>query len=295
MSNPDIFTEYPFVSWPSFTLTYQLKPGTAGGLSSTVTAVLHDTSGTGQGGSDTSDPQTWTISTASCNDVDLDGIADEIDPDVQIAIDSDGDGVYDDVDLDEDNDGIPDAQEGNGLLDTDGDGIPDSLDLDSDNDGLLDVAEGGNGNLDTNGDGRINGDVDANGTPLNTDDSVTDTDGDGIPEAQEPNGVDVSTDTDGDGIPDNVDTDGDGDGVSDVIEGDGAIDSNGDGIPDSRDPETINNGVDPVVTVQTGPLNTNIETGLSGGGCTLGSGNGFDPVFLMSGLLAAAGLRRRKK
>ena len=54
--------------------------------------------------------------------------------------DSDGDGVTDGVDLDDDNDGILDATEGND--DTDGDGIPNRLDLDSDGDGCSDALEG---------------------------------------------------------------------------------------------------------------------------------------------------------
>ena len=54
--------------------------------------------------------------------------------------DSDGDGVADALDLDDDNDGVLDATEGND--DTDGDGIPNRLDLDSDGDGCSDVIEG---------------------------------------------------------------------------------------------------------------------------------------------------------
>ena len=57
--------------------------------------------------------------------------------------DFDGDGVEDDVDLDDDNDGITDLLEGGDELDTDGDGIPNRLDLDSDNDGCNDVVEAG--------------------------------------------------------------------------------------------------------------------------------------------------------
>ncbi len=294
ISNADMFVEnqLPFVSWPSHTLSYQIKPGTPAGSVSVISAVLIDTSGTGQGGSDTSEPQTWTITAGACTDVDLDGVDDSIDPEIRQLIDTDGDGIFDDIDLDDDNDGIPDADEGNGVLDTDGDGVPDSQDLDSDNDGLLDVAEGGNASLDIDGDGMLDGEVDASGNPLNTDGSVTDTDSDGIPDAQEPNGDNVLTDTDGDGFFDDVDTDDDGDGVPDIDEGDGAIDSDGDGIPDSRDPNTPNNS-ETEVTVQSGE-NTMVETGVSGGGCTLGSSNAFDPLFLLAGLLAFAGLHRRK-
>ncbi len=111
------------------------------------------------------------------------------------APDSDEDNVPDAVDVDDDNDGIPDRYEfstgknvgftpandpsadddgdgipnfrdpsntqcgglnGNGICinyDTDGDGVPNHLDLDSDNDGLPDVIEAGG--PDSNGDGRI--------------------------------------------------------------------------------------------------------------------------------------------
>jgi len=66
--------------------------------------------------------------------------------------DSDGDGVRNQIDLDDDNDGILDVDEGGldengdgfqdaGARDSDGDGTPDAIDLDSDNDGITDIAE----------------------------------------------------------------------------------------------------------------------------------------------------------
>jgi len=334
ISNPDIFSQFPFVSWPSKTLTYRLKPGTPAGSMSTVTAVLIDTSGTGQGGSDTSEPQTWTINTSGCIDVDFDGIADDIDDNITIPVDSDGDGIVDPLDDDDDNDGILDIDEGDGLIDSDGDGIPDSLDTDSDNDGILDADEPG------------------------------DSDNDGIPDSQEPMGDDVSTDTDGDGISDDLDLDDDNDGIPDALEGDGAIDTDGDGIPDSRDLDSDGDGVfdlvesgvdaaaldangdgmidgptgangladaletspdsgqlatapsdsdgdgipdaqddgvlnddsgDTTVDNQSGDGSNLIETGLKGGGgCTLSTAKTFDPVLMLAGLLAFLGLRRRK-
>ena len=63
--------------------------------------------------------------------------------------DCDGDGVRDDKDLDDDNDGIMDSVEGN--IDTDGDGIPNHLDLDSDGDLCFDVIEAGYLDQDRNG------------------------------------------------------------------------------------------------------------------------------------------------
>ena len=55
--------------------------------------------------------------------------------------DNDKDKIPDIYDLDDDNDGILDTDEGES--DLDGDGIPNSFDLDSDNDGCLDVVEAG--------------------------------------------------------------------------------------------------------------------------------------------------------
>jgi len=111
-----------------------------------------------------------------------------------VAVDTDGDGVADETDADDDNDGVTDVAEGNGRdpsRDTDGDGTPDyrdrdfagfvdsnmdgvddrvdtdldgtpnHLDLDADGDSIFDVLENGNGALDTNRDGRIDGNTDA--------------------------------------------------------------------------------------------------------------------------------------
>jgi hypothetical protein len=63
--------------------------------------------------------------------------------------DNDKDKIPDIDDLDDDNDGIFDVDEGDG--DVDSDGIPNSFDLDSDGDGCLDVTEAGF----TDGDGNI--------------------------------------------------------------------------------------------------------------------------------------------
>lgn len=55
------------------------------------------------------------------------------------ATDTDDDGIPDATDLDNDNDGFLDADEG--TADTDGDTIPDNYDRDSDNDGIPDISE----------------------------------------------------------------------------------------------------------------------------------------------------------
>jgi Bacterial Ig-like domain/Domain of unknown function DUF11 len=66
--------------------------------------------------------------------------------------DTDGDGIPDSIDNDDDGDGMSDIAEGGGSVDTDSDGVPDSVDTDSDNDGTSDQAEGSG---DSDGDGVI--------------------------------------------------------------------------------------------------------------------------------------------
>ena len=65
--------------------------------------------------------------------------------------DTDEDGVPDDDDLDDDNDGILDSAEGGETLDTDGDGTPNRIDIDSDGDGCNDVIEAGFADADNDG------------------------------------------------------------------------------------------------------------------------------------------------
>jgi hypothetical protein len=80
--------------------------------------------------------------------------------------DTDGDGIADICDLDDDNDGILDTIEGTG--DADNDNIPNSLDTDSDNDGCPDAIEGGANftNSDLNVSNRLTGNIDADGIPI---------------------------------------------------------------------------------------------------------------------------------
>jgi large repetitive protein len=142
--------------------------------------------------------------------------------------DADLDGIPDNLDLDLDNDGIPNDIDGGD--DTDGDGIPNMLDLDSDNDGIPDVVEAGG--TDANGDGVIDGFVDANNDGL-ADSVEAATGGTALP----------MTDTDGDGVEDYRDVDSDDDGINDLreaggddVNGDGRVDdfvdANGDGLAD---------------------------------------------------------------
>ncbi len=86
--------------------------------------------------------------------------------------DADGDGIINKNDLDDDNDGILDTDEGRG--DTDGDGLIDRLDLDSDGDGCPDAIEGDenvtkdkldNGRIDVDNTGGIGTETSNNGVP----------------------------------------------------------------------------------------------------------------------------------
>ncbi|KAF7781464.1 hypothetical protein PRUB_b0692 [Pseudoalteromonas rubra] len=197
-------------------------------------------------------------------------------------LDSDADGLPDNVDSDDDNDGVEDAQDAFPLnaaesVDTDGDGIGNNADNDDDNDGVedaqdafpLDAAE----SLDTDGDGvgnNADNDDDNDGVedaqdafPLDVTESVdTDNDGtgnnadkdddnDGIEDAQDALPLDAteSVDTDGDGIGNNADNDDDNDGVEDAqdafpLDATESIDTDGDGIGNNADNDDDNDGIE---------------------------------------------------
>ena len=87
--------------------------------------------------------------------------------------DNDVDGIPDSNDLDDDNDGILDSDEG--LGDTDNDGIPNQFDLDSDGDGCFDVIEASFS--DTDNDGILGADpivVNEDGLVISADGGYTD-------------------------------------------------------------------------------------------------------------------------
>ena len=81
-------------------------------------------------------------------DSDSDGVAEEIDAfpsDGDESVDSDGDGIGNNADPDDDNDGTADAYDAFPLdsteyLDNDADGVGDNADTDDDNDGVLDLS-----------------------------------------------------------------------------------------------------------------------------------------------------------
>ena len=137
---------------------------------------------------------------------------------ITVKLDTDCDGVPNDIDIDDDNDGILDTDEGI-TVDTDNDGIPNNLDIDSDNDGILD-------NIEAQPEGTYY-------APL-----WSDADGDGWDDAYDPdNGgtYNVLADTDNDGTPDFLDLDTDDDDNPDYIEGFdvvGSLEGKPDSIPD---------------------------------------------------------------
>ena len=146
-------------------------------------------------------------------------------------IDSDGDNITDLCDIDDDNDGISDINEGVtffSTLDSDGDGTPDYLDLDSDNDGIYDIIEGGDGAADINNDGKI--DINDLG--------FVDSDNNGMDDNAE---ITSELDSDSDNIKDFLDLDSDNDGCNDVIEA-GYTDNNSDGILGPINPTFDGNG-----------------------------------------------------
>lgn len=161
-------------------------------------------------------------------DSDGDGIPDGTEAPGGVTTDTDGDGIVNANDPDDDNDGVMTKFENyNGGSpaddDTDGDKIPDYLDVDDDNDGILSKNE----NNDPNGDG----------SPAD----AKDTDGDKTPDYLD--NEDSRPDTDKDGIKDADDIDDDNDGILDTAEGAGVTDTDKDGTPDSLDSDSDNDGV----------------------------------------------------
>jgi hypothetical protein len=182
------------------------------------------------------------------------------------SLDSDGDGVPDNVDVcpgfddnaDADGDGVADGCDvcpgSDDNVDTDNDGTPDGCDStptgDDDNDGVdnaVDQCPGSDDNLDADGDTIPDGcdvcpgsddrvDSDGDGTPDGCDSTPTgDDDNDGVD-----NAVDQCPGSD-----DNLDADGDGvaDGCDICPGSDDNVDTDNDGTPDGCDPDDDNDGV----------------------------------------------------
>jgi len=154
-----------------------------------------------------------------------------------VSEDFDGDGIANATDLDDDNDGVFDANDAFPLnpsesLDSDGDGIGDNQDRDDDNDSILDVDDNfpldPNESLDLDLDGlgnSVDNDDDGDGTidledPQPNNPNITgneDSDSDGVRDLEDafPFNAAESNDVDGDGIGDNEDNDDDNNGIPD--------------------------------------------------------------------------------
>ena len=198
-------------------------------------------------------------------DSDNDGIPDNIEGQVTIGyvppsgIDADGNG------LDDVYESAPGSGEGITPQDTDGDNIPDYLDLDTDNDLVPDNNEGHDYNydgipdrvaigVDTDGDGLDDGyEGDDVNDGYNVNEGITDpfTELPNLTGENDANYRDI--DDDGDGIPTpDEDADGDGDPTND--------DTDGDGTPDYLDPD--NGTPEELVVVDdqvTTPMDTTVE------------------------------------
>ncbi len=239
-----------------------------------------------------SDAETNTDDNSNNNGSDQNGSGNDNDQDIgeeDRRPDTDGDGIPNQDDYDDDNDSIPDSAEGlvdedndgvpdSNSRDTDGDGTPDVWDLDSDNDGLLDNREAHpDFNFVSAQDQVVNGAIDigievgSNGIADIIESSVDsnslnftlqDTDSDGVPDF-------IDLDSDNDGIPDlveagGVDEDNDGridnffdaddKGVDDAIQSSGlpVFDTDGDGVADYRDRDSDSDGIPD--SVEAGPM-----------------------------------------
>jgi gliding motility-associated-like protein len=153
--------------------------------------------------------------------------------------DTDGDGVPDFADVDDDGDGVMTAYEipdtnndGNPVdaLDSDQESVPNYLDVDDDDDGVLTRYELPDQNGDGIPDDALDSDQEQIPNYLDIDDDndsiltifeVPDQNGDGIP--------DDALDTDQEQIPNYLDVDDDNDNIPTVME---IPDTNGDGVPD---------------------------------------------------------------
>lgn len=267
-------------------------------------------------------------------DLDQDGWNDFAQSNMHPERDSDGDGILDFLDLDSDNDGMPDVVEqgqpdvaprdgrmdnfrdadGDGLhdpntsnmlaLDTDDDSEANIRDLDSDDDGTLDTIENELGSYDSNSNGRLDALEDSNGNGII--DAVDVAFTGGIDNNQ--NGIDddfdsrvqLGGDQDSDGISDSSDPDRNGDGWLDAMTSKTPVDADGDGTADYQQASYA--GVPPANDPSDDePTNNNNDDGRSAiagvdgyGGCSLNPQARFDPVLLLITLLSLLYLCRRQ-
>ncbi|MEO9967060.1 MAG: T9SS type A sorting domain-containing protein [Reichenbachiella sp.] len=209
-------------------------------------------------------------------DWDATGSNNDITDETGYNVDTDTDGLWDIFDTDNSGTAAP-------VQNSDGAGLSDFQDTDDDNDGNLTAGEDANGNLNwaddfTEGQGSgtpdylYRGDFDGDAI---ADASDADSDNDGISDATESNGesIDPSGDEDGDSVPNYRDfadatvtsglssTDDDnGDGIYDVF------DSDFDGVPDFLDLDSDNDGMLDAIEANNGevPFGLSVTTGMFG-------------------------------
>ncbi len=141
-------------------------------------------------------------------------------------VDTDGDSLLDSIDIDNDNDGILDINEGAMFEDTDGDSVPNMCDLDSDNDGISDLVESGAAAINISADSNNDGHVSTLETAI-INGGTADRDVDGLMDIFDADENDVNAapsagtnpvNSDGDSLRDFLDLDSDNDGIPDSIE-----------------------------------------------------------------------------
>jgi len=184
------------------------------------------------------------------DDDDNDGVVDTLDAfplDITEQTDTDLDGTGNNADTDDDGDGVADGSDvfpldSTETIDSDSDGTGNNADTDDDNDGVADSSDA------FPLDSSETLDTDSDGTGNNAD---TDDDGDGVPDNSDALPLDASEtiDTDSDGTGNNADTDDDGDGVDDaadafpLIDLGGLTDTDSDGRPNECDAACIGLGM----------------------------------------------------
>lgn len=177
-------------------------------------------------------------------------------------------------------------------LDSDGDSITDNFDLDSDNDGIYDLIESGNSILDADQDGMVDtlaandsnndGHHDNTQDPVDTDSDFVydyldlDSDNDGLYDLFEA-GIGVNTqDLDNNGQIDLGFADGNSNGVSDIAEPTVPLDSDSDGLPDFTELDSDSDGCFDVDEAGfAGTLGILDGTGIDDRGLIVG-GNGYN-------------------
>jgi hypothetical protein len=203
--------------------------------------------------------------------------------------DTDGDGVDDVIDIDDDNDGIPDYIETCGATATSFSCLPNGSDpsLDDDKDGIVNYKDADFGPLNVNG-CVASLDSDGDGVPDYLD---RDSDNDGIPDVVEAYGVDANgdgvidnfTDTDGDGLSQNVDANNTGAAGSGA--GLGFNDLDGDGIPNRLDLDSDNDGIPDIVEA----LGTDTNNDGRVDGFADSNSNGLNDAYENAGAILTTG------